>query len=225
MAKQSQEVPWWVKSALYIALPLVAVYLAYKIVEGLFLGGINAIKDVTTKMIEEYVKKVKDFSDATDGQFTPSQIAAMNKEEENIRFGVQSMAQLGLVNQIGGLILFAIVGACGVLGVKAIIDWKLRAQGNMGTAHAMRIIVACTLADEMAAGGNLLAASTIRAFLETGWITEQASMATELAYYQDLITQGITGWELAYAQYMVQMLPIEIAIIPTWIALLPPPPI
>ena len=218
--------PGWAKAAVYIAVPVGIIVGAYFIIINFLFGPLNALKDVYKTQLKTLVDKVDGMIN-DHGTLTSDDWKLINIEKQQMDSTLSAMIQIA--NTFQWLAGFVVVTLGAVLfakfGLKPLAEaWKNRAQGVAATGNGACYAGMCAIGDAYAQVGNIGLASSLRAALDLQWTsTDLDYMASQLVYYQSLLTQ-VQGWELIYAQFMVYYLPLEIAAIPTWIAVLPPPP-
>lgn len=225
-------VPWWAKTIVYVALPIGVLVLVYKLITDWLMGPVNAVKDMWKQQYEDFVDELVRYSEEDEGNLTPEhQTILYGDENGGGKAGLIQTTQRTLVQILGdymGVIEFLIVVVFGVAALyyaPAIISkWKgLVKKGDAQTGIGQGYIAACMLADDLAAKGYPTQATALVTTMQNHFsIVATPFMQGQISYWQSQLPY-LTGWQLIYAQFVIQAYTIELATIPIWFTYLPPP--
>jgi len=223
-----QEIPPWAKTLLYIGLPIGALIVVYKIVSDWLSGPLNGVKELWQQQYNDYIKELKEFSEETGGNLTSEQLIILDRKEKAMKQTEQTYVQIaqntyGLLATCFGIAVAGLI-AYGLLS-KVVSKWQSKTQGQVQTTIGQGYIAALALADDLAERGYTTQATVLATTVRGQFnILHAPFMQTEITRFQNLIPT-LTGWELFYAQYMVNAYTVELAAIPIWFTYLPLPPI
>lgn len=225
---QKKEIPGWAKAAVYITVPITAIYLLYRLVSDFLFGPLNALKDLWSAQYSEYLKELKQYNDATGGNLTADQWAILNNKMKMMQQTEASIVQLA--NRIYDLAAMLVALGIGVWASVKVFGPAIRAKwagylrGNAGTSTGYGYIAICAIVDDLAALGEVTTASVLKTSMMNQFQTVALpEMMSALAYFEQQVTL-VTGWEYLYFLYMIQWLQIEILSIPALFNMLPPLP-
>lgn len=229
MAEQ-KGVPWYVKTIVYIAVPIGVLVLAYKLIMDWLMGPVNAVKDLWQKEYEDYVAELKQYSKEDGGNLTAEHQTILDQKTKVVQQTEATLVQI--TGQYYGIIEYAItlgfvviVGYLSVThGPEIIAKWKgLVKKGDVQTGKGQGYIAVCMLADDLAAQGYTSQATALVTTMLNRFNTVDAPfMQSQIAYYQSQLPL-LVGWQLLYAQFVIQAYTTELATIPIWWTYLPPP--
>jgi hypothetical protein len=224
LAGARQEVPWWVKALVYVAVPVGIIVAAYKIITDWLMGPINALKDLWQKQYNDYVAEMKEYAEK--GLITsPDYQEILNRKNSAMQQTEKSYAELSM-NLQGTIVTCVAIVVAGltVIGVaKTIADtWLKRTSGQVQTAKGQAYVTTCVLAEDLAARGKLTEATGLVTAMQNYFNAVDAPfMQQQISYYQSMLP-NLTGAELLYANFMITAYTTELAAIPIWFASLPP---
>jgi len=220
-------VPLWAKIVVYIVLPIGALYAVYKIATGVLLGPVNAYKDFFEMQYKDFVDELKRYSTSDNGNLTPAHLEILKQKQKLLEQTEKGLGQISNAMYTAVVEIAAIIGAGLVLiGIaKAIISkWSMKWGGSQsGSARGASYVAICSLAEQLATEGNVLQATALATSTHNYFASVDAPfMQAQISFFQSQL-QILTGFELAYAQFMIQTYAMELINIPVWYSQLPPP--
>ena len=221
MSRKNQGVPWWAKLILYGGITTGGIVAIYYIISSVFLGGINAYKDMWKQQYDALITKMANYQKSNPDGFTTAQQQNIAEEEKVLQLTTQGLANASqsLQNTIV-YITGVIVAGCVIAGISytVVTKWLNRTQGQLKTAHGAGYISIMSLADDLASKGYPLQATNLVASAQTMF------QSIDLPFMQQTIISlnsqipMLTGVQLLVAQQMVSALTLEISVIPIWLA-------
>lgn len=213
-----EQIPWWAKLVLYGGIATGALVILYYTVRNIFLGGVDAYKDMWKQQYQALMIKMADYQKSNPSGFTTSQQQNIAEEEKVLQLTTQGLANAtqGLYNTLTWMFGTIIVVA-GVVGIVSISKWLDRTKGQWNTAHGAGYIVIMGIADDLATNGYPIQATNLVASAQSMFQT------FDLPFMQQTITTLqsqipiLTGIQLLVAQQMVSTLTMEISFIPVWL--------
>jgi hypothetical protein len=186
------------------------------------------VKELWQSQYNDYVAELKKYSEETGGALTSEQLTILERKEKQMQQTQATYVQTasGLYG-LAATIVAIIAVALTFIGIyKYTIDkWIGKTKGQVQTATGQGYICALALADDLAARGYTSQAAALVTTMQSRFNNyTMPFMQSEIVRYQNLLPT-LVGWELIYANYMIQAYTIEIAAIPTWFTYLPPLPL
>jgi len=221
LSQNNQGIPWWAKLVLYGGIAAGGIAVIYYLVSNIFLGGVNAYKDMWKQQYDALITKMANYTKLNPDGFTPTQQQNIAEEEKVLQLTTQGLANASQSLQNTLLYMVGIIVAgCTAVGISyiAITKWLNKAKGQPMTAHGAGYISIMGLADDLAAKGYPLQATRLVASAQTMF------QSTDLPFMQQTINSlnsqipSLTGVQLLVAQQMVSTLTMEISVIPIWLA-------
>lgn len=221
------------KLVLYVGIPIGVLILVYKVITDWLMGPVNALKDLWWKQYEDFVRELKEYSEEDNGNLTPEHQTILygSGEKNGGKAGILLNTERSIVNISKNTsllpdwaywIIFGIILA--YVAPPILKKWKdfikkNDVQSGMGQAY----IATCMLADDFANKGYIDIATNLTTVLQERFNTIDAPyMQSQITYYQSQLP-NLVGWELLYAQWIIQAYQIELVNIPIWFTYLPPP--
>ena len=211
---------------LYIALPIGALVIIYKLVSDWLLGPAKHIESLLEQAIEEYMIEAKQYAEEDQGALTEDHIMILDEKRKLIDQLQQTYIELTkmpdwLVNAIY-IITFAVAGR--ILLPKIVEIWKGRVKsGDVQSEMGASYIALCMLADDLAERGYTSYASALANTIAMRFENvDKPYMESQIAYWQSQLP-NLTGWQLLYANYIITAYQVTINMVPIWISYLPPP--
>ena len=218
---QNQGMPGWAKAIIAISGIGIAIYVVYYAVTNVFGAGVNAYKELYQQQYNALLQKMAGYVKGNAGSnagFTASQQQAIAVEERVLAQTQQGLAAASngltsaLMWTIIGSVTAVVLGAVGAAALRAFLQSKYgnKAASVYGYTYSMSRVIA----DELSQMGYPTQAANIvtssqQMFQEVDLpaMTEQiASISTSLA--------TLTGLELLAAQQMINILSLDIQVIP-----------
>lgn len=212
------------KILVYVAVPIGALVVIYKILEMWFMGPINAIKDLWKQQYDDYVSELKSYVEEDKGALTPEHQTILDRKTNVMQQTEATFTELAkspwdlltLAVEIGGVVLAV------YLAPTIIKKWMDLAKGKAATAKGMSYIAVCSMADDLASKGRLVEATALATTMQTRFYNiDLPFMQSQISYYQSLLPT-LTGWQLLYAHFLIQTYTLEISSIPFFFSQLPP---
>lgn len=222
-------VPSWVKALVYVLVPVGALIVVYKLIIDYLSGPLNAVKDLWKQQYDDYVRELKQYAEEDEGNLTTEHQTILDQKRKVIQQTEATFVQVsggyyGIL-EYAITLLFATIGIylSARYGPDIIAKWKgLIKKGDMQTAMGQQYVSACMMADDLAAQGLTSQATNLVTVMQNRFDTIDAPyMQSQISYYQSQLP-NLVGWELLYAQFMIQAYQIELSMIPIWFTYLPP---
>lgn len=205
-----------------LALGGLGIYLLYNWLMQGFFGAGQTFQNLYQSQLDAYTKKMTQFSKDTNGNLSPAQMQAHQDEIATMKQTQANIANsYGNFNMIVDVFVATAVGLILLKCLPSVINkWKpifsRSRQYQPEAAEAQIAMVDMMIADELAAEGLPTTATTFVTSVQNYYDSVVIpGMQTQLVNYQNMINSGVlTGFELLYAQYMVQAIPFDIAMLP-----------
>lgn len=223
---EEKGIPWWAKVIIYVAVPIGALVIIWKVIESLFMGPVNAVKELWEKQYSDFVNELKQYAEHDKGNLTAEHQTILEQKRVQLAQTEKTFAQVsGRWDWwIGAIYVLAFAIAARIL-LPAVVDaWKKRVKsGDVQSEMGQTYIAMCMMADDLAARGMLTEAASLTTVIATRFNNVDAPyMQQQIAYWQSQLPT-LVGWELLYASYIITAYQVTLTMVPVWISYLPPP--
>lgn len=216
----SEKTPWWAKLVLYGGIATGALVIVYFTLRSIFLGGIDAYKDMWSKQYNELIRKMAGYTQSNPDGFTTAQQQNIAEEEKVLQLTTQGLAEAsnGLYNTLIWMTAIVVGGLVAVGVGSAIVNkWVNKTKGQWNTASAVPYIAIMSFADDLATRGYPTQATNLVASAQTMFQTfDMPFMQSTIQTLQNSLPQ-LTGIQLLVAQQMIAVLNVELINIPIWL--------
>lgn len=221
----TDEIPWWAKTAIYIAIPVGVLYVAYRLLIDYFTAPLSQLKDLWQTELVQYNNLLAQYAKESGGNLTPDQLTVLDKMQKNMQQKEATYVQIaqsmyGLVAECFGIAIAGLI----IYGIISRILDKVRTQkDNVQTSIGQTYVCALAIADDLASKGFPTEATALMTTLQSRFTNVTSPfMQSEILRFQESLPT-LVGWELIYAEYMIQAYTVELTAIASWFTLFPPP--
>ena len=190
------------------------------------MGPLNAVRDLWKQQYEDWVNELIQYTNEDNGNLTAEHQTILDQKDKARQQTEATYVQIA--NNTQNLIIEAlaiVVAGATAFGLgKAVIDkWRSKGEGQVQTAKGQSYIMICMLAEDLVNKGYPTQATALVTTMQNRFNNIDAPyMQAQITYYQSQLPT-LVGWELLYAQYMINAYQVELAAIPMWFQALPPP--
>ena len=210
---------------LYLAVPIAAILIIYKIISDWLMGPVKAVEDLWKQQYDDFVAEAKQFAEEDGGALTEEHLSILDQKRQLIAQTEKTYVQLA--GRYDPLIYLAFAAGLTIVGfyvAPAIIKkWKgLVQSGDVQSEMGASYIALCMIADDLAYRGYTSEAAALATTITTRFENvDKPYMESQIAYWQNQLPT-LVGWELLYAQYIISAYQTTITMVPIWLSYLPP---